>query len=437
MKPFFATLLLLLTASGTHAQEVWTLRRCIDHAVSHNLQIRRSDNQTKQQALEVNTARWARLPNLQAGAGQSWSWGRAASPVDNSYRNINSSNSNMNLGSSVPLFTGFELPNRERLSRLNLQLAFQELEKAKEDLSMQVASLYLQALFQLELSGVARGQVELSRHRYDRIQGLHTVGKASPAQVAEAKAHLAQEETTLTETEQAYRLALLELTQLLDLPSPEGFAIEPPQADYHPESLPLPDALFDVAVATRPAIKAAQLRCQAGKIQTRLAQSALYPQLSLNAGLSTGYYSVNGQNVETLSKQLKNNLNQYIGFSLSIPIFSRFGTRNRIRAARLQEVDLALQLDQDKQRLYKEIQQAYYNATAAQAKYASCQAAVEAGQASFDLMAQRLDSGTATFLEYSESQQNLARLLSNRLQAKYDYLFRRKMLLFYQGVPIE
>ena len=166
-------------------------------------------------------------------------------------------------------------------------------------------------------------------------------------------------------------------------------------------------------------------------------QSAFYPQLSFSAGLGSNYYTVSGRSESSFGSQMKNNLNKYIGFNLSVPIFNRFATRNRVRTARLQQIDLSLKLDNSKKILYKEIQQAWYNALAAESKYNSSEVAVKANEESFRLMSEKFNNGKATFVEYNEAKLNLTKALSDKLQAKYDYLFRTKILDFYKGQVIE
>ena len=138
------------------------MRQCVEYAVENNLTVRRAENQAGQSKLEVNTAKWARLPNLNGSASQNYSWGRAASPVDNSYTNTNNSTANFSLSTNVPLFTGFELPNQYALSELNLKAAVEDLNKAKNDIAVRVASAYVQVLFNRELAVVAKEQVALS-----------------------------------------------------------------------------------------------------------------------------------------------------------------------------------------------------------------------------------------------------------------------------------
>ena len=418
------------------AQQRWTLKQCIDYALAHNVDVQRAQMAVRQNKVETNTAKWARLPQVNAGAGQNWSWGRSASPVDNTYSDIHSGNTSFSLSASVPVFTGLQLPNQYALAKLNLKASLEDFNTAKDDLAVNVASAYLQVLFNEELAGVARRQAELTRQQAERLARWQEVGKASPSEPAEAKARLAQDEMSVVQAENNYRLALLELSQLLELPSPEGFQLEAP--DREPQFAPLtpPDAIYMQALAFRPEIKAAKYRLEGSEKSIRIAQSAFYPQLSLSGGLGTSYYTVSGGTTLAFGEQLKNNFNRYLGLSLSIPLFNRLATRNRVRTARLQQSDLLLQLDNTKKTLYKEIQQAWYNALAAESKSRSSEAAVEAGETSFRLMEEKFRNGKANFVEFNEAKVNLAKAQSDWLQAKYEYIFRTKILAFYEGKPI-
>lgn len=341
------------------------------------------------------------------------------------------------MGTNVPIFTGLQLPNQYSLAKLDLKAAIEDLNKAKEDIAINVTSAYLQVLFNQELSKVAHNQVDLSKDQLKRIQGLHGVGKASSSEVAEAQARVAQDEMTAVQSDNTYKLSLLDLTQLLELPTPEGFVLEGPKEELEFESLTPPDDIYTQALAYKPSIKAAEYRLQGSLNSIRIAQSAFYPQLSFSAGLGSNYYTVSGRSENSFGSQIKNNLNKYVGFNLSVPIFNRFSTRNRVRTARLQQIDLSLRLDNAKKVLYKEIQQAWYNALAAESKYNSSEVAVKANEESFRLMSEKFNNGKATFVEYNEAKLNLTKALSDKLQAKYDYLFRTKILDFYKGQVIE
>lgn len=442
MKRIFMIACIACAYTGLQAQEAWSLRRCIDYAIEHNIDIRQSENAARQSEVEVNTAKWARLPSINGNANQSWNWGRTqtAVPDENTgdystvYVNTSSNGTNMSLSASVPLFTGLQIPNEYALAKLNLKAATADLQKAKDDISINVASYYLQVLFNKELHQVALGQVALSKEQLERISRLAELGKASPAEVAEAKSRVAQDEMTAVQTNNDYQLALLDLSQLIELETPEGFVLEEPAVQMELTPLTPPDDIYQSAVVNKPSIQAAQYRLEGSRHSIRIAQSGFYPQLSLNGSLGTSYYSTINR---TFNQQMGDNFSKYVGLSLSVPIFNRLSTRNRVRTARLQRENYALQLDNAKKTLYKEIQQAWYSATASESKYTSSRAATEASQASFQLMNEKYINGQATAVEYNEAKQNLMKAQSDELQAKYDYLFRTKILDFYKGIPIE
>lgn len=442
MNKLSAIALLACLSAGLQAQETWSLRRCIDYAIEHNIDIRQAANTAEQSAVEVNTAKWARLPNLNGSANQSWNWGRTQTAVPDEttgdystvYVNTASNGTNMQLSTSIPLFTGLELPHQYSLAKLNLKAATADLQKAKDDISINIASAYLQVLFNQELHDVALGQVELSLQQCQRIEGLAGVGKASSAEVADARARVAQDRMTAVQTENDYRLSLLTLSQLIELDSPEGFMLESPSTAITPSPVTPPDDIYQTALTSKASIQAAQYRLEGSKHSVRIAQSGFYPQLNLNGSLGTSYYSTINR---TFRQQMGDNFSKYLGLSLSVPLFNRLATRNRVRTARLQQENYALQLENAKKTLYKEIQQAWYNATAAESKYASSHAATLASEESFRLMTQKFENGKANAVEFNEAKQNLMKSQSDELQAKYEYLFRTKILDFYKGVPIE
>lgn len=417
------------------AQEAWDLQRCITHAIEHNLSIKQKEAALDQSEVELNTAQWSRLPNLNGNVGQSFNFGRALQ-ADNTYGNRNTNNTNFSLGTSIPLFTGMQIPNNIALSKLNLKAATEDLAKAKEDISIQVASYFLQVLFNEELLKVAQSQVKLSQEQLDKKVAFFQNGKASEAEVLEAKSRLAQDELSVVQADNNYRLALLDLSQLLELPSPEGFRIHVPDINDFSADLTLPEEVYAQALMNKPAIKAAQYRLQGAEKSIKIAQSAYYPQLSFGAGIGTNYYRISGIENASFGSQWEQNMNKYLQFSLSVPIFNRFQTRNRVKSARIQHTALSWQLEESKKALYKEIQQAYYNALASESKYKSSLSASESAEASFKLMSEKYANGKASATEYNEMRTVWMKALSDGIQAKYEFVYRSKILDFYKGVPL-
>ena len=437
--------------SPAGAQEPWSLERCIDHAVSHNITIEQYRLRTEQQTIQLQTSKASRLPDLNASVGENFSFGRGLT-ADNTYTNTNTSSTNFSVGTSVPIFTGFQIPNQIKLNQLNLEAATQDLEKAKNDIRTQVAQQYVQALYDMEILDVARRQVGIDSAQVARLQTLLDVGRASQAELSQQQATMAQSRLSVTQAETNLKMALLNLSQLLELDSPEGFSIVRPEIDEQgitsnaqlaalnasddTSDIGNCESIYSQALVSRPEIQADQLRLRATDHSIKIAQAGLYPTLSFSAGLGTNYYTTSGFKSDGFGTQLKNNFSQYLGFNLSIPIFNRLQTRNSIRSAKLDRVNQQLALDQTKKTLYKEIQQAYYNTVAAQAKLRSSDEARRASQDAFQLVQAKYEQGKATITEFNEAKNNYLKTESDLTQARYELLYQRTLLQFYRGEPL-
>ena len=428
-------LLVSLASIDCQAQQQWTLRQCMDYAIEHNISIKQQDNVRRQQELSLSTSRNSRLPDLSASASENYSFGRAQT-LDGTYSNRNTNSTSFSIGTSVPLFTGFEIPNRIKLNQLNLEAATQDLEKAKNDIRMQVAQAYVQILYNMEIADVACRQVAIDSAQVKRLEAFVENGKASQAQLSQQQATLAQAQLTATQADNNLQLSVLALTQLLELPSPEGFSIVRPDNTsllvLH-SSLPSPDAVYQEALTIKPEVRAEQLRLSAADKSISIAKAALYPKLYFNAGLQTNYYKTNGMQAESFTSQMKNNFAQYLGVSLSVPIFNRFATRNNVRSARIDRENRQLQFDLVRKTLYKDIQQVYYNAVAAGSKYESSKQAQQSSQDAFKLTQAKYENGKASITEFNEAKNNYLKTESDLVQARYEYLYQTALLDFYRG----
>lgn len=434
-KTFFLVVLVVLVSLDTLAQQSWTLRQCADYAIKHNISIKQKDNQRKQRDIQLSTAKNSRLPDLSASASESFSFGRGLT-LDNTYTNRSTSSTSFSLGTTVPLFTGFKIPNQIKLNQLNLEAATQDLEKAKNDIRMQVAKAYVQILYDIEIAEVAQRQIAIDSAQVARLEAFVKNGKSSPAELSQQQSTLAQARLTATQADNNLQLAILALTQLLELPSPEGFSIVRPAFSTTPATSLAgvsPDAIYQEALTLKPEVQAEQLRLTASERSIHIAKAALYPTLNFSAGLQSNYYKTNGMQADPFATQMKNNFSQYVGLNLSVPIFTRFQTRNSIRSARIDYDNQQLQLENVKKTLYKEIQQVYYNAIAADSKYHSSEAAVQSSKDAFSLMQAKYENGKANITEFNESKNNYLKAESDLVQARYENLYQQALLDFYRG----
>ncbi len=433
---------MLLVALCMQAQGKWTLRQCVDYAVQNNISLKQKELEVKNAEINVSTSKNSRLPDLSGSASQNFNFGRSPSMATGVYEDNKASSTSFGLSVGMPLFTGFRIPNQIKVDELNLKASVEGLKKAKENLELQVVSLYLDVLFNKEILKAYKEQRELSEQQVEKTQMLVDAGKVPMSQLYDIKAQLAKDELNVTMAQNKEDLSLLDLSQALNITSSDKFDIEEPNVDRllnaSISSVIPPDQVYQMALGIKPHVKEAELNLESSKKNLKVAQSGYWPTLSLGLSYSNGFNHVynSGYDNIAISKQLKNNQRQAIGFSLSIPIFDRFSTRNKIRAARLNIENQNLALDNVKLALYKEIQQAFQSATAAQSKFTSTEKALDAATESFKYAQERYNIGKSTVFELNEAQIKLLTSKSEQIQAKYDFIFRSKILDFYQGKEI-
>lgn len=422
--------------SAASAQKAWSLRECCDYAIEHSIPIKQQENQRRQQEVQLSTSRNSRLPDVSASLNQNFSFGRGLT-ADNTYSNTNTSSTSLQLGANMPLFTGFQIPNQIKLNQLNLEAATADLEKAKNDIRMKVAQAYVQILYDMEISEVAHRQIDIDSMQVVRLQAFVKNGKASESELSQQRATLANSRLLATQADNNTRLAVLTLTQLLELPTPDGFSVVRPALSVDDGStvviIPSPEVIYAEALGIKPEIASQQLKLKGTEHSIKIARAGYYPTLSLSGGMGTNYYTTSGFKSDNFSTQLKNNFSQYIGLNLNVPIFNRFQTRNSIRTAKIQRENQQLQLDNTKKTLYQEIQKVYYNTLNALSKEQSSLEAVKNTQTAFNLMQAKYENGKATITEFNESKNTYLKSESELVQARYENLYQHALLEFYRG----
>lgn len=428
---------------SAQAQKAWTLKECIDYATEHNIKVRQRILDHRNQEINVNTAQWSRLPDLNSSMGQNFYFGRGPGR-DGIYQDQSQASSSFGVSTSVPVFDGLRILNQVRARKFDLQAAIEDLNKAKEDLALNITAYYLQVLFNKELERIAADQVQLSQLQLQKTKVLVNSGKSPESELYESRATLAKDEVSLTDASNNLKLSLLDLSQLLNLDSLEGFDVSIPDIAgvVLNEALKLmtPSEVYTQSIGNRPAVKAAENRLQSSIKNLNVAKADFYPSLSLGASYNNSYYHTynlsEGKTNTSFTEQIRQNGSESVRLSLDIPIFNRLATRNKVRASRLSIEGQELSLLEAKQTLFKEIQQAYYNAAAAHAKFRSSEKAVEASQMAFKYEEQKYVAGKSTTFQYNDVKTRLTKSLSDLAQAKYDFIFRSKILDFYNGQPL-
>lgn len=452
----FATIILLFVSFLTQAQEkqAWSLRDCIDYAYEHNLDLQRSQNAVTAKEYNLQQAKNNRLPSVSGSASWNNNYGRSLDYQTNSYTTQNSSNVNYGLGTSVNLFSGFSKKHQIEKAGIDLQASLQNIETLRENIALSITSYYLNILYAVEQLQVAKDNLAITQKQMEQMETLVEAGKKPKGNLLEQQSQVAEKESSIVEAENRLSLSYLELYQLLDVKGEEAFEIEKPQVNVvdnaHGTLLNYSNR-FEEIIAERPEMKAYELRLKSAETDVKIAKAAYYPSLNFNASIGSGYsnrlfdYVVDPNNPSGLVKgdrmsfadQYENNLSKSWGLSLSIPIFSKMQNRTAVKNARLQMEDVQIQKQQEQNKIYKELQQAYTNATAAVKKYDAQQKSVAALEETYRYAEEKYKLGMLSYYDFNEALNSLSGARSAMLQAKYEYIFRTKILEYYSGLPLQ
>ncbi|HEV7232037.1 MAG TPA: TolC family protein [Bacteroidia bacterium] len=470
----FRFVLLLLAPLFTQAQtktNPWSLQQCIEYALKNNIQVRQTALSRQINEVTLSQYKANLLPTLNANASHSYNFGRTIDQYTNTFADKLVLSENFSLNTSIVLFNGLQKVNTVHQGEYDLLSSREDLEKTKNDISLNIAGAYLQILFNDELLTVARNQVGISQTQVERTKKLVDAGALAKGNLLQLQAQLATDELTATTAQNQLDISYLSLAQLLDLDSVGSFTIVRPELSMPSEALLTQSSneIFNQALAIQPAVKSAQFKLKSYDMQLRVAKGGIYPRLLLNAGIGSGYSGASLESVGTptgfttaqtglytatgvpvvqviptgtstevipFRNQVNDNFNRSIGLYLSVPIFNGWQVHGNIERAKLSLQNADLNVQAQELQLRKTIQQQYADANAALIKYNATKRTVEATQESFKYTDQKFSVGLLNSLDFNDAKNKLIKAQSDLLQAKYDYIFKIKVLDFYQGKPL-
>ncbi len=466
---------LCITFSG-YAQEkkIWTLRELIDHAITNNLTVKRSTYGVESSEINAMQSKMAMLPTLNGNGSYGFNWGRTVDPTTNIFTTNKVRSSNLGANSSLLLWNGFRLFYSMKQSEVELDAASEDLIKARNDVILNVITLYLTVVSNKELYNVAQLQVNSTQEQLDRTRKLVEAGSVPLADVLNLDAQLATNELAVIQRENSVNLSLLQLKQALQLPASTLMDVELPVMDIESQLIinKTADEIYDIATISMPEIKAADLRKKSFNYAYRSAKGNLYPRLSLNGSYSTIYsdqrqqfFPDGGMNtlitevgyvqgvgtpvlreitspsgqfmVPSISDQYRDNRGRSLGISLQIPIFNGLSTRSAMKRAVINREIAEISFNEISNTLRQNVETAYNNALAAIKTYQSTEKQVKSRDEAFRMARQRYNLGAVNFVDYQVAENNLFQAESDLLRAKYDFIFRKKLLDFYQGLPLD
>ena len=456
---------LLITGFSQAQDKVWTLEKCVDYALSNNIQVKKQMLIVKASAVDLQQSKLNIFPGLNGSTGYSKSF-KTVNQFTNQF--YDGGQVSMSLSGNVTLFNGFQLMNAIKQSAINLQASKYDQDQLMDDISLNIATQYLSILFFQEQLVNAESQLDITKQQAGRMQQMVDAGTKAQGDLLTIQAQVAAEELLVVTAKNNLDIGYLSLYQLLNIPESERFKIDVPNLQVLNQSAlqATPSSIYEIALTNQPAIKGADLRVQSAAITLKRSKAYLMPSISLSAQVNTGFSS----KLQTLDQfkpkldtigftqvgnipvvapgasytykkytwdsQINSNIQKSFGVYMSIPIFNRLTGQNNVKRSKLNIESSKLDLELAKQQLNKTIEQAYADAKGSLNKYFSADKKVNATRESFHYSEQRFNVGLLSGVDYNNAKKDLSTAVSELLQAKYEYFFRSTVLDFYMGKPL-
>ncbi len=453
-KLLFIIILTIIASQGLlfSQQKVWALDECIYYAIDNNIQIKQQDIQTKYQQNTLDLSKYKLLPTLNGSASQNYTWGRALDETTYRYtENTQARSNNFFVGGSLPIFNGLQNYNTIKKYEYEVLAGEQDLQNIKENISLTVALNYLQIILNKELVATTNDQLQITLQQIAKTKKLVDAGSTARGNLLQIESQAAQEELQLINIKNQLDLSYLDLTQLLELKTAAGFEVVVPDIaiDTNTVITETVDDIYAVAVGGRPSVKSSEMKLTASEYDLRISKGGRSPRITMNHSFNTGYSDIrqkvlgidpNNQSIiygeYPFKEQVNDNINWGLGFSLTVPILNGWQVNKNIANAKLGIESSKYELEGTKKQLYKNIQQAYADAVAALKKYNASTKAVTSMQESFRYTEQKFNVGLVTPVDYNTAKSQLLQAQSTLAQAKYEFIFKTKVLDFYRGLPL-
>lgn len=461
---------LLLISLISFGQDKWDIRRCVEYALQNNISVKQADLQIRFAQLDLQQSKWEQNPLANFSGNAGYSSGRNQDPTTFSLITRGYVFSNYTLQSSLGLFNWFSKKNNIIAKDLNLKATEAGIDKAKDDVALNIAVGYLQILLANEQANLVKIQMQQTRSQLESTRKQVKAGKLPELNAANLESVLATDSASLINAQTTVHQLTLQLKAILNLDAAASFEVETPSVDKIPvESLAdlQPDAVYNLAIINRPQQKADNLNLQAALKNVEVAKGYMYPTFSLFASLGAAYNNKSQKLVSTTKinppigivtvgsadytvfstlpyeqpvygkfsyfDQLNQNFRQSVGISVSVPILNGGSLRAGWQRSKLNVRRVELQKELNSTTLKQDIYKAYYDATAAIEKFNANKKAVETAQRAYDFATKRFDVGLLSSYDLIITQTALLQAKTNLLYSQYDYLFKIKLLEFYKG----
>jgi outer membrane protein len=432
----------LLSSQGSIFSQlkVWSLEECIKYAIDNNIQIKQQVVQTQVQQNSLDLSKFQLLPSLNGQASHSYSSGRALDQSTYTFVNKTLQSDYFYIGGQMPVFNGLQYYNSIQKNKYLVLASQQDLQDISDNVALNVALAYLQILLNKELVTANENQLNITLQQIDKTKKLVDAGSVAKGNLLQIQAQAAQEELSLITQRNALETSILTLTQLLELKTPAGFEIVVPEINVDPNTVVSGniDDIYAIAEKNRPEIKSSELKLKASEYGLKMAKGGRSPILSLNYSYNARYSKPsNLPGDQSFVGQLKTSRSPGAGLTLNIPILNGWQVNKNISNSKLNVETDQYNLEGTQKQLYKNIQQAYTDAVASLKKYNVSIKAIASTEESFRYTEQKFNVGMVTPVDYNAAKTQLLTAQSDMAQAKYEFIFKTKVLDFYKGIPLK
>jgi len=431
---------LLMVFSGIDGQaqnKIWKLEECINYALDKNIQVKKSNLTSDQDLLYSNQAKSNRLPSLSASVSENLNWYKGFDSATGQYGSSNGSNStNYGVNTSVSVYNGDKLNARIKQAEINLQSSKYYSESVKESVGLNILNAYLQVLYSYENVKNAEKQIESTTEQLALAKERMDLGVIASSDYLQIKSELSTEKSTLATAQSQLAIDNVTLEQFMELPVDPNFSVSSPNLESLLVEFVQPDAqeIYNLALGIKPEIKNIELTKESTALNVKIAKADYMPIISANAGLSTGYSSLNSGSGYTT--QLNDKVNPSVGLTLSIPIFQKKQVKTNVGIANIAVTNAELDVINTKNQLRKEIEQACVNVASAKSQYTASLEQNQSSKESYDVTNEKFKVGLLNSVDFLVQKTSLITSESKLLQSKFNLIFSYKVLDFYKGVPL-
>lgn len=464
---------LITIATSVHAQTIgnsYTLQQCIDIALNNNINVKQRELTMQSNRADFFQSKMAVLPNINASVTNNYNTGFSINPITNAtLRDVTFRNNNFGLNGSMTLFNGLQTTNNIRLQKSNTNAAQLDVSAAKNNIALQVANAFMQVLMNKEIALARNLQMQATKEQLNRQKQLYDLGGLNKVRYLQIKAQYANEESQLVVAQAQLEQAYLNLWQLMNItPDTANNIISPIKANTPIEQTTLSaEQIYNEFISKSPEAMAAKARANSAQIAQTIAQGGRSPRLTLSGGFNSFFTTQNTRGVGNGSPQLRQigfdslgipvytpfvqfsrtevvpfneqfdrNLGKSLGFTLSLPILNGWQVNTNIQKQRINKMSADLSKKQVELDVYKNVYQAYLDFKSAQKRFEANQTNYEANKEAYEVAQAQFDLGALNTADYLNTKNQFLQAETNLLQARYELIFRKKVIDFYSGKPL-